>query len=139
MKKTIGISWKGQMAFEANIDEHKILMDAHPGVGGEGKGPTPKPLLMASLGGCTGMDVISIARKMKQEIESFDIEITGDLAEEHPMRYNAIHLIYKFRGKDLDPEKLKRAIELSQDRYCGVNETLKHTVAMSYEMVVEGE
>jgi len=137
MKKSIQISWTGGMSFEASIDEHKIMMDAPPAVGGEGKGTTPKPLLMASLGGCTGMDVISIAKKMKQDVSRFEIEMTGELTEEHPMHYTSIHLIYRFWGQDLDPEKLNRAIELSQDKYCGVNATLKKAMAITYEAVVE--
>ena len=134
MKKSIAVVWKGSMAFEAQIDQYKVVMDAHSDVGGQGLGPTPKPLLMASLGGCTGMDVISIAKKMRQEIESFEIHIEGDITEEHPMYYRAIHLIYSFKGKALDPEKLRKAVDLSQERYCGVNETLKKAMPITFEI-----
>ncbi|MBT3242669.1 MAG: OsmC family protein [Bacteroidetes bacterium] len=136
MKKTISISWMKNMAFEADIEGHKITMDASTKVGGENKGPTPKPLLMASLGGCTAMDVISLARKMRQDVESFDIEMEADLTETHPMHYTHIKLIYKFKGTNLDPEKLKKAVTLSQDKYCGVSETLRKTVDISYEIVI---
>ncbi|MEA1875455.1 MAG: OsmC family protein [Bacteroidota bacterium] len=136
MKKSINISWKQNMAFEADIDGHKLLMDAESNVGGENLGPTPKPLLMVSLGGCTGMDVISIARKMKQEIESFDIEVVGDFTEEHPVQYVGLKLIYTFKGKDLNPAKLEKAITLSQDRYCGVTATLQPKVKIDYEIVI---
>lgn len=124
------------MAFEADIDGHKILMDAAPGVGGENKGPTPKPFLMVSLGGCTAMDVISIAKKMKQDIESFEIELIGDIEEEFPKPYTGIHIIYKFKGNDLDPKKLDRAVNLSQDRYCGISATLRKAMGLSYEVVI---
>ncbi len=124
------------MAFEAQVDGFNILMDASPEVGGQSQGPTPKPLLMASLGGCTGMDVISLARKMRQEVESMEIRITGNLADEHPKYYQAIHLAYIFKGKDLDLEKLKKAIDLSQDKYCGVSESLRKTVEFTYEVVI---
>lgn len=137
MKKEINVVWKGNMAFEAQIDEHKLMMDAHAGVGGENLGPTPKPLLMASLGGCTAMDVISLAKKMRQEIESFEVTLQGDITEEHPMQYTAIHLVYRFKGKDLDPEKLKKAIDLSQDRYCGVNATLRKAMGITYSIEIE--
>ncbi len=136
MKKTITINWKEKMAFEADIDGHKILMDAAPGVGGENKGPTPKPFLMVSLGGCTAMDVISIAKKMKQDIESFEIELIGDIEEEFPKPYTGIHIIYKFKGNDLDPKKLDRAVNLSQDRYCGISATLRKAMGLSYEVVI---
>ena len=137
MKKTITVNWKDNMAFEADIDGHKVMMDAVPGVGGENKGPTPKPLLMASFGGCTAMDVISIAKKMRQDIKSFEIELTGDIGDEFPKPYNSIHLIYKFKGVDLDPEKLDKAINLSQDRYCGISATLRKAMGITYEIEIE--
>lgn len=132
----MNISWQDKMAFEADIDGHKLVIDAAPAVGGEDKGPTPKPLLMLSLGGCTGMDVISLARKMRQDVESFDIEMEADLTEEHPMRYTRINMIYKFKGKDLDRAKLEKAVSLSQNRYCGVSETLRGNVELTYEIVI---
>jgi len=137
MNKEISVVWKGDMAFEANVDGHSVIMDALPAAGGKDLGPTPKPLLMASLGGCTGMDVISLARKMRQEVESFEIRLQGTITEEHPMHYQAIHLIYVFRGKNPDPEKLKKAIDLSQEKYCGVSATLKKGVLITYEIQIK--
>jgi len=125
------------MAFEAQIDDYKVMMDAAPASGGQHQGPTPKPLLMASLGGCTGMDVISLARKMRQEVESLEIILKGSITDEHPKHYEAIHLIYVFKGKDLDPEKLQKAVDLSQEKYCGVAGTLKRAVKISYEIVIK--
>jgi len=124
------------MAFEAQIDSYKVMMDATPAAGGTNQGPTPKPLLMASLGGCTGMDVISLARKMRQEVESLEIILKGSITEEHPMHYEAIHLIYEFTGKDLDVEKLQKAVDLSQEKYCGVSDTLKRAMRITYEVVI---
>ena len=134
MEKQISVIWKGDMAFEAQIDNYKLMMDATPAVGGTNQGPTPKPLLMASLGGCTGMDVISLAKKMRQEVETFEMKITGTISEEHPMRYTAIHMIYEFTGKDLDPEKLQKAVDLSKDKYCGVSATLSPSVMITSEI-----
>ncbi|MCK5821150.1 MAG: OsmC family protein [Bacteroidales bacterium] len=135
MKKTININWKQNMAFEAKIDGHSLIIDATEKVGGQNLGPTPKPLLMASLGGCTAMDVISLAKKMRQKVESFDVEMEADLTEEHPMRYTDIKLIYKFKGEDLDRVKLEKAVSLSQNRYCGVSATLD-TVNITSEVVI---
>jgi len=137
MEKQISVVWKGNMAFEAQIDEYKVMMDATPAVGGQHLGPTPKPLLMASLGGCTGMDVISLAKKMRQEVESLEIILKGTIADEHPMKYEAVHLIYEFTGKELDAEKLQKAVDLSQEKYCGVSETLKRAVGITYEIRVK--
>jgi putative redox protein len=136
MKKNITVNWREKMAFEADIDGHKIVMDASPKVGGENNGPTPKPLLMASLGGCTAMDVISIARKMRQDISSFEIELTGEIEDEFPKPYASIHMIYKFKGNDLDREKLDKAVNLSQDRYCGVSATLRKAMGITHEIVI---
>ena len=137
MEKQISVVWKGSMAFEAQIDDYKVIMDAAPASGGQHLGPTPKPLLMASLGGCTGMDVISLARKMRQEVESLEIIIKGSITEEHPMRYEAIHLIFEFAGKDLDAEKLQKAVDLSQEKYCGVAATLKPNVKITNEIRIK--
>ena len=136
MEKQISVVWKGDMAFEARIDQYTVMMDAAPAVGGNNLGPTPKPLLMASLGGCTGMDVISLAKKMRQEVESLEIILKGQISEEHPMKYESIHLIYQFTGTDLDPEKLQKAIDLSQEKYCGVSETLRRGMEVTYEIIV---
>ncbi len=136
MKKSITISWKDKMAFETDIDGHKILLDAAEDVGGENKGPTPKPLLLVSLGGCTAMDVISIARKMRQDVSSFEVELTGDMEDDFPKAFLGIHLIYKFKGTDLDPEKLDKAVNLSQDRYCGISATLRKALGLTYEIKI---
>jgi putative redox protein len=136
MNKEISVFWKGEMAFEALIDGHSVMMDATPAAGGTNQGPTPKPLLMASLGGCTGMDVISLARKMRQEVESLEIKLQGTITEEHPMHYTAIHLVYIFKGKDLDLEKLQKAIDLSQEKYCGVNATLRRGMPVTSEIKI---
>ena len=65
MKETISVSWLGNMAFEADIEGHKIMLDASEEVGGENKGPKPKPLMLVALAGCTGMDVVSLLKKMR--------------------------------------------------------------------------
>jgi putative redox protein len=134
MDKQISVVWKGNMAFEAQIDEYKVMMDAAPASGGKHQGPTPKPLLMASMGGCTGMDVIALARKMRQEVESLEIILKGSIADEHPMKYEAVHIIYKFTGKDLEIDKLQKAVDLSQEKYCGVAATLKDAIKITYEI-----
>jgi putative redox protein len=136
MKDAINVKWTGDMAFEAIVDEHRILMDARPEVGGKNKGPRPKPLLMVSLAGCTGMDVISILKKMKVEVTGFHMRIIGDLTEDHPKRYTAMRLIYEFTGINLPADKIKHAIELSQEKYCGVSATLKNALDLTYEIKI---
>jgi putative redox protein len=136
MKDSIHVSWSGGMNFETEINGHKLSVDAKNDVGGQDKGPRPKPLMMLALAGCTGMDVISILGKMRVEVEDFDIKIEADLTDEHPKHFTKMHIIYMFKGKDLDIEKLKKAIDLSQDRYCGVSATYKKAMDISYEIKI---
>lgn len=133
----IDIDWKGKMSFDANVQGHKITLDAHEGVGGEDRGPRPKALLMVSLAGCTGMDVVSILKKMRVELDDLNIAVEADSTEEHPKYYHSMKLIYTFVGKNLPLEKLEKAVNLSQDRYCGVNFMLGKTAEITYEIVVK--
>jgi len=136
MKNIVNTSWAGNMKFNANVSGHPIMMDAVAGVGGENAGPRPKELMLAALAGCTGMDVVSILKKMQVELDGFDIKIEADLTEEHPKVYTHIHIIYEFKGKDLDVEKLKKAIELSQEKYCGVSAMYRKAMEVTYEIVL---
>jgi putative redox protein len=111
-------------------------MDAGPQVGGENLGPRPKPLMLAALGGCTGMDVISILGKMRVEVDSFNVVVEGELTEEHPKYFTKMHVIYEFTGKNLPLDKLKKAVELSEERYCGVSATLKKAVELTTEIKI---
>jgi len=130
----VEVQHRNNMAFEAHVNNHKLVMDADSTVGGNDEGPRPKPLLLASLGGCTGMDVVSILKKMRIEPEYFNMVIEADQTEEHPKVYSRIHITYEFRGNNLDPEKLQKAVELSQERYCGVSAMLKKATDLSFEI-----
>ena len=134
MKHTVNVNWLKKMAFEGNVDGHKIIIDANPEVGGEDRGPRPKPFMLMALAGCTGMDVVSILEKMRVELEDFNVIVEGELSEEHPKHYQSMHVIYEFKGKDLPLDKLEKAINLSEERYCGVNAVYKKTIKMSYEI-----
>ncbi|MFW6226384.1 MAG: OsmC family protein, partial [bacterium] len=105
--------WNGKMNFKSSVDDFDIQIDADESVGGENKGPRPKKLMLTALAGCTGMDVISILDKMKIKPDDFRINITGKVNEEHPKKYNEIIIIYKFKGNNLDENKINKAINLS--------------------------
>lgn len=137
MKNKVDINWMEDMAFEATVNDHKIILDAVEAVGGKDRGPRPKPLLLLSLGGCTGMDVVSMLKKMRVEYEALNIEVEGDLTDEHPKVYHSITIIYRFKGKDLPMEKLEKAISLSQERYCGVTAMLAKAAKIDYKIIVE--
>ncbi len=137
MNDSLVAKWAGDMSFEAEINGHKIVVDANEETGGKNKGPRPKPLLMLALAGCTGMDVVSILAKMRVSIENFNVRIESELTEEHPKHYSNIHLIYEFKGENLPVEKLQKAIDLSLERYCGVYATLQKAVKTSYEIRIK--
>ena len=135
-KETVNTRWLDKMAFETEINGHKIVIDALPEVGGENRGPRPKPFMLAALGGCTGMDVISILNKMRVEVDSFNVRVEGELTDEFPKHFYKMHVVYEFTGKDLPMDKLKKAVELSEERYCGVSAVYKKTMELTSEIKV---
>ncbi len=126
-------SWKGKMVFEAKTESgHSVLMDAKPEVGGEDKGPRPMELLMVSLGSCTAMDVVSILKKMRTDLESLTVNIDSEQASEHPKIFTKINIQYNFTGRHIKEENVKKAIELSQEKYCSVSAMLKEKAEITY-------
>lgn len=136
MKHKVNTKWVEKMQFDSTLGEHHIILDASQEVGGENKGARPKELMLASIAGCTGMDVISILNKMKVNVESFEIDVEAEVTEEHPKHYTSMHLIYKFKGKELEYDKLKKAIDLSQDKYCGVSAVYRKAMQLTYEIQI---
>ena len=135
MRQTVTCSWIEKMAFESEVTGHKIRLDADESVGGENSGPRPKALLLSALAGCTGMDVISILRKMKLEPSYFNLRVEADMTEEHPKTYDKIRLVYEFKAADgLDEHKVETAVGLSQEKYCGVSAMLRHAADLTYEI-----
>ena len=136
MKQDISISWKDGMAFEAEVNGHKMMLDAAEKNGGHNLGPRPKVLMLVALAGCTAMDVVSILTKMRVELDNFDVKVEGEQSEEHPVHYTNMHIIYEFWGKDLPLEKLEKAINLSHDRYCGVSAVYRKAMPVTHDIVV---
>lgn len=124
------------MSFETEINGHKIRIDADTDVGGEDSGPRPKPFMLAALGGCTGMDVISILKKMRVEVKNLNVMVEGDLTEEHPRRFYKMHIIYEIEGDNLPLDKVKKAVSLSEERYCGVSAMYKNVMELTSEIRV---
>ncbi len=136
MKHSVDTNWLGNMKFNSLVNGHNIVIDALPEVGGEDSGPRPKELMLTALAGCTAMDVISILKKMKVTPDSFQVKIEANLTEEHPKHYDKLHLIYEFKGNDLPLDKLEKAVNLSQEKYCGVSFMYKKIMELSHEIVV---
>jgi len=136
MKHKVDTIWQGEMKFDALVSGHHIIMDALPASGGSDEGARPKELMLAALAGCTGMDVISILKKMRVEPEYFNVKVEAEMTEEHPKHYTAMHIIYEFKGANLEMEKLQKAVDLSQERYCGVSFAYRKAMAITSEIVI---
>ncbi len=132
-------TWKNKMMFDSELDGHHVILDATDKVGGEDQGPRPKALLLTALSGCTGMDVVSILKKMKVEDYKFWIEMDADMTEEHPKYYKKIYMNYVFEGSNLPVDKIKKAVNLSEERYCGVSAMLKKASEIETKILVNGE
>ncbi|MCK5730615.1 MAG: OsmC family protein [Draconibacterium sp.] len=135
-KERINVEWLENMAFKTVVNGHEFVIDATEKVGGENRGPRPKPLMMAALAGCTGMDVVSVLKKMRVKLDYFNVVVEAELTEEHPKHFIKMHVIYEFKGKDLPMAKLEKAIDLSEERYCGVSATYKQTMELTSEIKI---
>jgi putative redox protein len=121
----------GGFAFRATVGSgHAITLDATPPIG-EDAGPRPMELLPAALAGCTGMDVIGILRKMRQDVTGYAVEVRAERAEQHPQVLTAIAVEHVLRGRNLDAEAVRKAVELSATRYCSVGAMLRAVVDLT--------
>jgi putative redox protein len=135
MTNKIEINWKGQMSFESIAPEGNIMIDAAEAVGGQGKGLRPKAMMLTALGGCTAMDVASLLKKMRAEVDDFKIEVEANLTDEHPKFYDVVKVTYRFFGKEFKKDKIEKAVNLSVDRYCGVMEMFRGFAKIETEII----
>ena len=115
-----------------------IQMDGTESIGGQNLGATPMQVVLMALAGCTSIDVISILKKMKQEVTDYRVEVDADKpADVVPSLFTEIRLKYVLSGPALEDAKVKRAIELSAEKYCSVSKILEHTarIKWSYEII----
>lgn len=131
----VSVEWQGKRRFAAVGDsKHTVVMDAKAEVGGEDGGPRPMELLLMGLGGCTGIDIVMILEKMRLTVEDFRMEIEGARREEYPQKFTEIHVKYILKGPDLAPDKVERAIRLSEEKYCSASASLNAQIVASYEI-----
>ncbi|MBM3500625.1 MAG: OsmC family protein [Armatimonadetes bacterium] len=127
------------MAFRAALPTgQELVMDAGEDHGGRNLGARPMHLLLAGLAGCTGMDVISFLRKMRQPVKGYRIEVEGERAEDYPKVFTHIRVRHIVTG-DVDEERLAKAVELSESRYCSANAMLKAVAEIETTWEVERE
>lgn len=134
----IETQWMGKMQFNALINGHTIVMDAPQKIGGEETGPIPKPLVLAALSGCTGMDVVALLRKSNQSIDDFSMTVTGELSKQAPIEYESMHVVYHFKGKESVEKAVLDAVTDSQEKYCGVSNMLKKSLSVTWEINFNG-
>lgn len=126
-----------EMAFTATTASgHTIRLDASAEHGGAGTGPSPMEVLLVSLAGCTGMDVISLLRKMRQDVTDYQVQVKGQPADDHPRIYTTVEVEHIVTGRGLDTAKVDRAVELSATRYCPVSATLSGVGEVTHRATV---
>lgn len=133
-KESVSTRWIENMAFETEVNGHKLIIDAGPASGGEDRGPRPKLLMLSALGGCTAMDVVAMLKKMRVNIDGLNVIVEGDLTEDYPKHFFKMHVIYEFRGKDLPIDKLQKVIDLSSEKYCGVSAVYRKAMELTSEI-----
>ena len=128
------------MQFTGNAASgHTLVMDADDDSGGKNAGFRPMELLLVGFGGCSGMDVISLLRKKRQEVTGLEINVRGEKTDDFPKIFRNVHIEYVVRGKEVEKEAVERSIALSLDKYCAVGATLAKagTITHSYRILEE--
>lgn len=134
--------YRGGMRFDITGNSgHSLVVDVSEDEGGENAGFSPIELLLLGLAGCTGMDVISILKKKRQDVTGYEVNVSGTRRADHPMTYEQITVEHVVTGHHIDPAAVTRAIELSSSKYCGVSNTLNKTATLveTYRIVEAGE
>lgn len=125
------LTWKEGIHFEAESGGHIVHLDGIPEAGGQGLGASPMRLLLMSLGGCTGMDVVSILKKMRQDVTGLEIVVSGERAPEHPKIYTSLDLLFRIKGRNVQREMVEKAVHLSEEKYCSVGNMLKKAATLT--------
>ena len=133
-KHSVKTAFNHNLAFTAKIGDYDVPMDTSD-ENTSNFGPSPKKLMLASLAGCTGIDVVSILNKMKVNFSDFSIEIEAGLTDEHPKIYKDVKMIYQIKVAETDQPKMEKAVLLSQDKYCGVSAMFKAFANVSWEII----
>lgn len=136
IKNTITTTWVHKEQFESdNPSGHKLTMfSAADKENADTIGFGPKALMLSSLAGCSGLDVVSLLKKMRVEVADFKIEVIGELTDKHPKFYNKVKVDYHFTGTNLKEDKIKKAVDLSIEKYCGVMEMFRQFAEVKTEI-----
>jgi putative redox protein len=134
----VTVELQGGMHFSAHgVEPVCVDMDSSPEHGGRGEGLRPMELMLASLGGCTAMDVISILRKRRQDVTSYRVEVSGTQTEERPNVFREIQLRHIFRGNQISEDAVRQSIELSETKYCPAYAMLSKAATITSTYAIE--
>lgn len=127
--------WVDALAFDATADSgHTVRIDTSVEGGGLGSGMNPKKMVLGALSACSGMDVVEVLKKMKVHFSTLEIDAEAEQTEEHPKVYKSINMVYRVDAKPEDLDKVKRAVSLSQEKYCGVSAMLAKHCRIDYNI-----
>ncbi|SHF10704.1 putative redox protein [Seinonella peptonophila] len=133
----VEIKWNGNMQFETQTPSgHAFILDTGTDLGGQETGPRPTEVLLSAVGTCSGIDVVDILKKMRYTIDRFSIEVVGERAEDHPKRFTQMQLTYHLEG-EIPVEKVRRAVQLSQEKYCSVAHSVNAEILATF--ILNGE
>ena len=137
MSTTAKISWvEGALFVAESGSGHTFTMDGAPDVGGRNLGARPMEVMLMGMGGCTAIDVVSMLKKQRQDIEGIDVSLVAERADDHPKVYTSVKLVYTVRGRNLNRALIERAVSLSDEKYCSATAMFKKTAQVTHEIVV---
>jgi putative redox protein len=132
--------WKGGMQFESDNPSGKtIIMDTDVAGSDVRFGLSPKAMMLSSLAGCTGLDIVSVLEKMKVNDYDLKMVIEGELTDEHPKYYDAVTIDYHFYGDNLNEKKINKAVDLSVEKYCGVMEMFRRFATIKTNIYIHNK
>ena len=134
----VRVKWIGHMSFVAETGSgHSVVMDGPPDHGGRDLAARPMEMVLVGLGGCSTFDVVDILKKSRQSIQNCELEIEANRADAIPAVFTDIHLKFIITGSDLNEIQVKRAVDLSMEKYCSVVEMLRHSVSITHDFEIK--
>jgi putative redox protein len=136
---SVKVRWLEKSAFAGRSENgHWIMMDSTFN-DGDGAAPSPIELVLIGLGGCSGIDLVAILQKMRQEVTGVEVTIDGRRAEENPAVYVEVKVKYRITGRNLSEKRVRAAVELADEEYCAIAAMLRNTAEYTYEVEIEDE
>jgi putative redox protein len=138
---TVQAEWESGYRFDVKTGSgHQVAVDAGEELGGMNSAPSPMEMLLVGLAGCTGINVVMMLKKQKQDIEEYEVKIRGERTLKHPQVFTWIEIEHVFSGRNIQSEAVQRAIDLTEERYCGASTMLGETAVLTHTFrIVEME